>query len=351
MRFRLMMTLFAFVTSSALLSSGIQAETAPVLDLTSGAYVTSSPQTLTGMGQSATIAFGGGIYVAFQSHSGNYLWVELSSDGQHYTNPGTAFKSILMSYAPSILEFNNLLYVAYTTPSGGIDVIDSGDGVSFSAPVSVYAPTGIGTDVPVTSPPTLAVFNGALYVFWESNYTITSDGVNYNDNMIQSSVTPDGVNWTEGNGDGALCNYGWNNNIGELRPMSNSAVGAAVFNGNLYVAAQLGSGADGSNELAVCSTATGYNYYPSIMPGSGISATVYNGSLYLAFKYNHSGNELELTGTEDGTNFTTPVTSYGNDIINGNNEIAPSIIPFNGELYVYFTKSDSAHELLVSHSY
>lgn len=349
MHIRSIMTLMV-VASAALLPTGIQAQTAPVLNISSGAYVGSSPQTSTGMGQSATIGFGGAIYVAFQAHSGNYLWIEISSDGQHYTDPGTAYTNILMSYAPSIAMFNNKMYVAYTTPAGGISVISSSDGVSFTAPVSVYVPTGIGQDVAVTSPPTLVSYNDDLYVFWESNLTTTEDGVAINTNTVQSAATFDGTTWQEGIGDGAACDIGWNTNVGTLRPMSGSAVGAAVFNGDLYVATQLGSGADGSNELLMCSPATGFKLYPAIYPGSGISAAVYNGSLYLAFKYNHSSNELELTGTEDGENFTTPATSYGSAIINGNHEIAPSIMPFNGELYVYFTKSDSGHELLVSHS-
>jgi hypothetical protein len=118
----------------------------------------------------------------------------------------------------------------------------------------------------------------------------------------------------------------------------------------LYIATQLGSGADGSNELLVCSSNHGDNLYPSIFPGSGISATVLNNSLYLAFKYNHSGNNLEMTGTEDGINFTTPVTSYSAIQINGNNEIAPAITTFNGVLYAYYVANNSDHYMYMVHS-
>jgi hypothetical protein len=349
MRFRSVISLSAILASAALFSFSSNAQVAPALDFTSPVEIGTSPQISTGMGTAATV-FNGTIYLAFQSHAGGYLWISTSTDGRNFTDPGTAYKSILMSYAPSIAVFNNKLYIAYTTPSGGINVISSSDGVNFSAPVSAYTPSGIGVEVAATSPPTLVVFDGDLNVFWEINYPSTNTGEANDDNFTMSAETYNGTDWIQGNGYG--CNINANQDPSILRPRSGSAVGAAVLNDTLYIATQLGDPqVDGSNELLVCSTANGSTYYPAIYPGSGISAAVFNGSLYLAFKYNHSNNMLELTGTDDGENFTTPVTSYGSIRINGNNEIAPSIIAFNGALYAYYTANNSDHYMYMVHSY
>jgi hypothetical protein len=326
----------------------MQAQSAPELSLTSPVDIGTSPQMSTGMGMSSAV-FNNEIYVAFQSNGGNYLWISKSSDGVNYTDPGTAYKNILMKYAPSIATFNDKLYIAYTTPSGGINVISSSDGINFSTPVSPYVPSGIGTEVAATSPPTLVVFNGDLYVFWEINYVNTNSGEAVNDNFTMSAETYNGTDWIQGNGYG--CNINANQDPSILRPMRGSAVGAAVFNDSLYIATQLGNPEiNGSNELLVCSTSSGLTYYPAINPGSGISATVFDGSLYLAFKHNQGDNNLEITGTSDGQNFTTPVTSYSATRIYGLNEIAPSIVSFNGEMYVFTTSNNGARNLQMDRS-
>jgi hypothetical protein len=85
--------------STVLFGFTLNAQTAPVLNLSSPVAVGSSPSMAAGMGVSATV-FNGRIYLAFQSNDNSSLWISSSSDGATFTDPGTPYTSILMSYAP-----------------------------------------------------------------------------------------------------------------------------------------------------------------------------------------------------------------------------------------------------------
>jgi len=331
--------LILLLSAQLLVQSG-HAQAAAALSFTSTVPAASSPLIRSTMGTSAAV-FNGQIYLAFQSKGGNYLWISTSSDGTTYTDPGTSYKSIQMAYAPSIATYNDALYVAYTTSTGSVDVITSTDGVNFSTPVAIYTP-GTDVEVPATGPPSLVVYAGELFAFWEADYP--------DSNQIKVASTSNGQTWYESVGYGCQYTAQTNPGVTAAHPISGAAIGTAVLNDNLYVASEIGNKSiNGSNELLVCSTAHGWNYYPYIYPGSGISAAVHNGSLYLAFKYNE-GHTLEMTGSEDGYTFTTPVTSYSGIQINGSSEIAPSLVDFNNVLYVYSISNDSEHNIIMDRS-
>lgn len=331
------------------ISISVHAQSAPSLNLTTPVNIGPNPQTATGMGMSSAV-FNGTLYVAFKANNGSTLWIETSSDGVTFTDPGAHYTSIQSNYAPSLIVFGGKLYLAYTTTSGGISIVSSSDGVNFSSAASVFVPTGIGDSVSATSPPTLVVYNSILYAYWESDYTDPSTGANAN--IIRAIGSSDGTDFYLV---APFCTISSTQNIGTYRPRSQARVGATVFvptgkvDEELVVAIQAANPSDAStNELLVCQDGS-FNTYSDIKPGSGIAAAVFNGSLYLAFKYNHSDNELELTGTEDGNTFTDPVVSYSGIRIFGSNEVAPSMTVFNNVLYVFNAANNK--NVQMEHSY
>lgn len=78
---------------------------------------------------------------------------------------------------------------------------------------------------------------------------------------------------------------------------------------------------------------------------------MYNRNLYFAFNNNHSGNQLEITGTSDGVNFTIPVTAYSNTRIYDLNEIGSSILGFDNKLIAYTASNNHYRNLPVDYSY
>lgn len=337
------------MTAIIAIAMSVHAQSAPSLNLTSPVNIGSNPQTSTGMGMSSAV-FNGTLYVAFKANNGPSLWIETSTDGVTFTDPGAHYTNIQSNYAPSLIVFGAKLYLAYTTTSGGISIVSSSDGVNFSSATSVFVPSGVGNSVSVTSPPTLVVYNGILYAYWESDYTDPGTGANAN--IVGGIGSADGTDFYLS---APFCTISSSQNIGTYRPRSQARVGAATFapSGNageeLVVAIQAADPSDAStNELLVCQDGS-FNTYSDIKPGSGIAAAVFNGSLYLAFKYNHSDNELELTGTEDGNTFTDPVVSYNGIRIFGSNEVAPSMTVFNNVLYVFNAANNK--NVQMEHSY
>ena len=325
----LVMCLMLSVISAATYTYG---QAAPVLSFTS--YTRLSPNTKTGLGAS-TAYLNGTIYLAMKGDGNDYLWLSKSTNGTNVTS--TEYGTVI-NYAPSIAVFNNKLYVAYTTQSGSIYEISTTDGSIFTAPVLVYSPSSLAA----TSGPTLVVYNGSLYAYWEEDYTNVVP-----QNQIEGAVmSVDGTFWSAT----GLCFYSGSTSTNS--PTSHSAVGAAVFNSQLFLGIQLGNSTT-ANTLLVCRSG-GFTSYSLIHPEGGISAAVYNGSLYFAYKGNTSANYLELTGTSDGSTFTTPGTQVTSPPIriNGTSgyEIAPSLLNYNSKLWVFYTANDNTHYLYQTHS-
>jgi hypothetical protein len=282
----------------------------------------------------------------------NDFYLSTSTNGSNVSTTSRSDGEFgLVNYAPSIAVYNSLLYVAFTDGYGDIELTTSsgGSASSFSSPVRIYQPGQFGNTLMPDGPPTLVVFNGYLYVFFE-----LVDQTN--GNQIQSMYF-DGTSW---HAPGA-CAY--TPSSVATGATDHSGVGAAVFNNKLYLGTQIGS-TSSSNTLMVCSASGVYDpgnftTYNSINPEGGISATVFNGGLFFGFKNNTSGNYLELTGTDDGTTFTTPgvifdgiETTYKIQI-NGTAgyEIAPALLNFNNQLWVFYTANDNTHYLYQIHSF
>lgn len=308
-------------------------------------YVRLSPDTKAGLGNTATV-FNGTIYLAMKGMGNNNFYLSTSTNGSSVTTSSRSDGEFgLMNFAPSLTVYNNMLYAAFVDGYGDVYLTTStgGTAASFSTPTRIYGPGSYGNSLSPDGPPTLVLYNGYLYVFFE-----LVDQTN--GNQIQSLYF-DGTSWHAA----GSCAY---------RPSSvatgatdHSAVGAAVLNNKLIVGTQVGSSST-SNVLMVCN-ATSVNdpgnfiTYSSINPEGGISATVYGSALYFAFKSNLSANYLQITGTQDGTTFNMPGVIFDGyqtqyvERINGQTgyEIAPALVVFNSRLWVYMTANDSTHYL------
>lgn len=246
--------------------------------------------------------------------------------------------------------YNGMLYLATTTTDGSINVWNSFDGVNFVAEGDPWIPSGVGANVAATSAPSLVVFNGNLYAFWESDFT--SNGINSNQ-IREAVMLPNGF-WQADGGGAAGCEVSGNGYYNGIRPVSGSALGVTVFNNDLYVASQwaIGQGNGNDNQLGVCSLQHGLTLFPSLNPAGGVTAATYENSLYIGYKSNDSNNYLEITGTQDGVNFTTPATQYPSVRINGDStfQIAPSLLNYDGHLYVFETANDNTHYIYQEYS-
>jgi hypothetical protein len=331
----------------ALFTAIAQAQTAPVLSLSS--YTRISPNTKAGLGASAVL-YNGEIYLAMKGMGNEYLKISKTTDGVHVTT--TEYTNITIKYAPSMVVFNNTLYIAYvddrTASSGAVELLSTTDGSTLNSAGTIYMPSGTGADVAASGPPTLVEYGGTLYAYWETDttgYDINYPYSSYKSSYIRvAKMSYDPSTW---NVDVGPCG---SQPAGAL-PTSHAALGAAVFNDKLYVAYQH-STSSGTNTLMVCAGGTTYTQYSGINPDGGIAATVFDGSLYFAYKSNTSGNYLELTGTTDGFNFTEPGTQYSAIRINGDSsyQIAPALLNFNNELYTFYTANDNTHYLYMVHS-
>ncbi len=325
------------------LNVAARAQSAPIPNFNN--YVRLSPDTKAGLGASATL-FNGAVYLAMKGMGNNNFYLSTTTNGSGVTTTSRSDGEFaLLNFAPSITVYNNSLYMAFTDGYGHVYLTNSGGGAasSFSTPQLIYEPGQYGNYLMPNSPPTLVVFNGYLYVFFE----LVDQA---NGNQIQS-LYYDGSSWHAS----GSCAYVPRSVASGAT--DHSAVGAAVFNSKLVVGAQIGSSST-SNVLSVC-TATGVSdpgnfiTYSSINPEGGIAAGLYNGGLYFAFKSNSTANYLVLTGTKDGTTFTTPgvffdgIETTHKIQINGTAgyEIAPALLTFNSDLWVYYTANDNTHYL------
>jgi hypothetical protein len=311
-----------------------------------------SPNTKAGQGVSAAL-FNNTIYLAMKGMGNDNLWISKSTDGVHVTT--AQYTNITLKYAPAMIVFNNLLYIAYvdgrTASSGAVQLLSTVDGSTLSSVGSIFVPSGIGSDVAASSSPTLVEYNGTLHAYWETDFTGTDTNYpysTYKSNYIRVATmnSYDPATWNVDTGE---CSTSPSNRA--MAPTSRSAVGAAVFNDKLYVAYQRGTSTS-ANTLVICNGGSSYTEYSSINPEGGITAIVHNNSLYFAFKGNTDSNYFELTGTTDGINFTSPGTQYTAIRINGasGDQIAPALLNFNNELYTFNTANDNTHYLYVDNS-
>jgi len=292
-----------------------------------------------GTGPSATV-FNGKIYFAFIANdSSDTLWITTSTDGSTFTYPGANYLGIVMQAhtAPSITTWNNELWIAYTGTSGQIYLISSPDGTTFTSPTAVLYETG--SPFIANSQPTIAVFNGSLWITAVVNGSGTTT-------YLESVNTSNGTSFLTNDDCGISAPDG-------AEPQTGAGVGLTVYGGSQLAYAFQAQG-DWNHELVVCTTtgtASGTYYEPAgFEVGSGVSALTYQGDLVLAYKELHNGNDLIISAS-NGTDFNDFLTNtYSGIQTNGNQEISPGAFLFGDYYYLAYTQNNSGHHLYVTHN-
>jgi hypothetical protein len=306
-------------------------------------YTRLSPNTKAGLGASA-VNFNGTVYLAMKGMGNDNFYLSSTTDGIHVATTSRSDGEFgLLNFAPSLAVYKNTLYAAFVDGYAHVYITKSsgGDASSFSTPSRIYQPGTFGNTLWPDGSPTLAVVGNYLYLFFV--LVDETDG-----NQIQSMYF-DGTSW---HGPGPCAYTPASVSTGAT---DHAAVGVAAFNNKLYVGMQIGSSTT-ANTLTVCSS-TGisnkgtFKNYPSIHPEGGISAATWDNDLFFGFKGNTGSNYLNLLLSGDGVNFSSIVFD-GNQTnypirINGTTgyEIAPSLVPFDSQLWIFYTSNDNTHYL------
>jgi hypothetical protein len=274
------------------------------------------------------------LYMAFGSNwRDDYIYINYSQDGTNWNS--AALGTLKRGHSPSIAFYKGHLYVAFVSDGGG-GLIDGALYLAYTDNPSVngwsQSPqlvTMVGDPIYPTNSPTLAVFNGQLWVNWVDKYQ-----------SVITMGTTDGISFTTVGGCGI-------NDPDNYWPQSDAAVGMTAWNGRMYYAYQTSS----SHILRVCSVGTSGNDYSYSSPnvnnvGSGVSALVYGN--YLTFSYkNYSSNNQVVAGTSDGTNYTQEQYTFS---MNASNQDNPATAVYKGTFYMVFTGNSSNQRMWQTHN-
>ncbi len=235
----------------------------------------------------------------------------------------------LLTTSPSLATFNGTTYIAYGF-NGVLYVAASPDGVSWNSGVN----TGFATAV---SDPAIAAFNNQLYVIFP-----TTTG-------FQETSSPDGVNWSSPVGVIINSSTGYNYSFGHP--------GLAVFNNNLYLSFIASTPTNPSPTIQVASAPpTTPSFFSGVSvpaaqynTNSGSSMTIFNGRLWVSFTEGPS-NLPVLASSGDGVNWTSTVDTgfeLGGD---------PSLVVFAAgggapALYIFGRSNFSENNLWVTGTY
>jgi hypothetical protein len=217
--------------------------------------------------------------------------------------------------APSLAVFNGQLFVAFIANNSSRSVLacSTADGANWNAYTTLAQSSSLS--------PSLAVFNGLLYVAFLANNAT---------NSVLVSSTFDGANWTN------------NTNINQS---SKFAPSLAAFKNRLYVAFIANNG---GNAVLVASSADGLSWTNNMSinqsSAGAPSLAVFNGRLYVAFIANNASHTLLVASSADGANWTN------NTNINQSSKFGPSLAFFNNRLYVAFIANNPSNSVLVCSS-
>lgn len=267
-------------------------------------------------------------------------------------------------------NWNGMMWVAYADNSlnGKLWLTHTTDGVTFAPPVQVAVSAGSGQTVYTADNPSLAVFNGNLYIgyidnYGEASFVKTTDGVNFGTNIAGfcSESATDSPSLAVFNNQLyfafrttsatlGLCVINSDNST-TTQTYSQFSLGDSpalgVFGNTFYVAFRntssnhyiyLAESTDGSN-FTLSTAATGSH------TSTACSIAVFNNVLYIGFRQNSSNNDFFYTYSTNGTTFSSPIqvpwTMGG----------PPSLVLFNGYLYNAFRQNDSGHYLFTAFAY
>jgi flagellar biosynthesis regulator FlaF len=258
-------------------------------------------------------AFGARIFMAFvSSESSQELLICSSLDGLNWS-PNTSVGQRSKT-APSLAVFNDQLWIAFVADNNSNEILvcSSPDGVNWApnnTPVGQYS----------NAAPSLTVFQNALWLAFVANDS---------SNALLICTSADGQTW-----------LGNSQIQGQYTKTAPSIV---AFGNQLWVAFIANNS---SNQILYCTSSNGRSWTTDLQVGqqSGMapSLAVFSGQLCLTFVANNSSREL-LMCTNDGVDGWS-----GNSLINQTSQCAPSLTVFNGELWLGFTADNSSNNLLV----
>jgi len=268
--------------------------------------------------------FNNKLYVAFKANdSSNYLYITTSSDGSTFSTPATQYSSVILTGSPALTVFNGVLFIAYLNPSNSeLMMVDSTDGVNFSAPYAIEAP-GIGPFYSSSSP-SLTVFNNQLIIA----YLDLSSGYE------RYSTSTNGATFV---GPGPISTY-----------TASSAPALTAYNGILYASFQEAS----NHDLVVATSQDGsaFTYqtaYSGIQIGGQPSMVGSVYGLVVSFRSNDGYHVLFVTSGNSAAGLAVPATGY-TGIRMGSD---PGMAVFGtNQIYLAFQSNDSYHILFVTHT-
>lgn len=226
------------------------------------------------------------LYMIYVSSQNNYLYSSPNTNGNYngFANAGYLITTNAPTTGPAATVFNGKIYVAYTK-SGVVYITSSANGSTWSTPAAASISGSPGIDS--SYKPGLTQYGTSLYLSFIGSSGTTA--------YVASSA--DGIDFS--NVQSVLSYY----------PIS-SAASVAVYNNTLYVS--FTTMANHYPLLANYTTATGWNYTIDygLEIGNDPSLVVYNSALFIGGKSNYSEDNLWMTGTYNGSTFST-ATGYG----------------------------------------
>ena len=278
-----------------------------------------------------------GLYMGYGSSTSNdYLYIEKTTDG--VTWGGVEFATLNQAYSPAIVFYNGYLWAAWVSDGGGglisgaLYVAATNSPSSGYWSISPHLVTQTGSPFYPTNSPTMAVYNGQLWIT-----AIDSS------QSIVSFATTNGGSFTVSGG----CT-GLNDPSGYV-PQPSAQVGTVAWNGLMYYGYQTTQ-----QTVRVCSTngsfpaSWSYSSEGGYTTGSGVSATVFGSYLTFAFKDNTGSNHVIVEGTANGTYYDGEVYLFS---MNGNNEITPGTAVYNNDYYMVLTGNSGDHRMWTTYGY
>lgn len=280
-----------------------------------------------------------GLWMAYGSTvSNDYIYISNSTDGVNWTN--VPISTLKRGFSPAIAFLNGNLWVAFVS-DGGAGLINGALYLGYTNnPASglwtVYPQlvTLTGSAIYPTNSPTLAVFNGQIWV----NETSQSGSNYFNDTF----ATSNGTTYTGATGCPRQDSYA-------IDP--NASIAMIEWQNLMYFAYRTNSSA--GNILRVCTTDGAINnptmtfLSPGVNPaGSGVSAVIYGNYLTFAYKNLNSNNQV-IVGTPNGGSYTQD--EYATSM-NGSSEITPAVAVYGSTYYMLYTAPATDHHLWTSHN-
>ncbi|MBD8514068.1 hypothetical protein IFO68_15415 [Photobacterium sp. CAU 1568] len=140
----------------------------------------------------ALAAFNGRLYLAYQGSGSDSIYICSSADGVNFGDQTkiTSQNDAETDSQPALAAFNGRLYLAYRGEdlSNSLYVCSSANGTDWDSQVNVSDQNGAATTT--TAGPSLAPFNGKLFLGWEG-----AGGTAINGSAIYVCSSSDGLEW------------------------------------------------------------------------------------------------------------------------------------------------------------